>query len=174
MKRILLVAILALALFGCEDGRRHSSRSHKKHKHLVVHTYKVSSCSKLVKNHHIEKEGDTDMATDLLFYLISSDDGAYFTTSSSPITNFSGVSWTKSPTIEKELEEEQVEELAETQVETQDVASNVQTEVEEEPDSFEDSSEDAGESSSDGGDGGGSGDGGGDGGGGDGGGGGGD
>lgn len=130
MKKILLILAVSTAILfgGCAP---------KKNKHVVVHNYKV------------QEKNDNDVLVDVLYYVINNSNGCYYTSSPTPITNFSSVSWTSSKTIQAQLEEENAQELGEQEIETEQLSQEIQTEVEQNAESFEDSQADAESAESD-------------------------
>lgn len=145
MKRILFLLTVAIVILSsCEKQR----------KHVVVHSYKTQ-----------EQIDGAEAVLDVFYYLIENGGDSYYAKSYSPITNFSTVRWSTSPTIKQELIEEKAEELEDQQIETEELSTEIQSDIETNPEGFEDSSVDAGTDGTDGGTDGGS-DGGGDGGGG--------
>lgn len=111
-----LIALLAvLILSSCENNKL---------SHIKVHTYQVDT-------------SEDDEIDDIIFwYLINMNNGScYYTTSSTPITNFSGVNWTQSEKTPEELEGLQETEVQE--VEVNELDAEIQEEIDTTPEDFE-------------------------------------
>jgi len=149
-KTMLLLAIVAItSVFtsSCETNQR------KHEKHVSVHSYKVANDL-------------ADALDDVFTYIIddASSKTCYYTTSKTPITNFSNVQWSKSEkTLEQMKEEmENEENMEDMEMSLEELPAEMQTEVadeatESEADSSSDSDggSDSGSDSGSGGDGGG-------------------
>jgi len=122
----------------------------KKRKHAVVHAFKVLG----------EVASDLD---DSFFYMITDGNGCYTATSKTPLSNFSGVNWTRSSTMPSLKEAQELEKM---EIPEEELEIEVQEDMTADPSDFESADADGSDGGSDGGDGGG--DSGGDGGGGDG------
>src|ERR1035437_3309189 len=91
-------------------------------KHVVIHAYKIHRAADL------DFSDDFPDLRDNFVYVIDNIGGCYKATSNTPLTNFSNVSWTKSPV--PEFKEGEVIELEPIEVETTDLESDIQQDIE--------------------------------------------
>lgn len=127
MKKILfLLSVLCLSLVMT------TSCEHKKPTHVKVHIYKQES-----------SVVDDDFSNDLIYwYVIFNGNGCYYTSTTTPITNYSSINWSTSSSVpyaisDKNPNANQLEELSPENVEISELPSEIQADIENDADSYE-------------------------------------
>ena len=123
MKKIAILILLSFALFSCEN---HSG--HRTPKSIKVKCYKQHNTT-----------ADEDETNDWIFWYIieNMDGGCSYYSSSTPVTNFSSVSWTKSQSLPEELnDKENLEQQPEEEIAVNDLSQEMQAEIDATPDNF--------------------------------------
>lgn len=117
---------MAICLVACGPMPEH--KRHHKHKKAVVHKY--------------DFDVNLDGIADLFEYVIKDGNGCYLSKSSTPVSNFTNVQWTRLNLLPPELVNE--EEDGKLQIEEPELEEDLQADMNENPDSFEDADGDSG------------------------------
>jgi len=120
--------ILLLAIIGISYGCSHREKK-KTAKSVKVKCYKQHSS--IV---------DNDPTNDWIFWylIMNNNGGCNYYSSTSPVSNYSSVSWSKADRVPEELaDKEQVQEQPEQEVEVDDLAADMQAEIDATPENYQ-------------------------------------